>query len=172
MIKHQGFVEAVGKDGKRFKLDDGSWYSAFASTQVPRDLAADDYVQFSYVEKGEYRNIKGNVTKATPPASSGMTAAGVSGASESEHPYLDKKGYVLKMFPVPGLHPDRSIIRQNSLGHAINVLNNRGWMADDCEKYAEAAVGVARIFEAYSTGEIDVELADEEIRKLQAREAS
>lgn len=174
MNKTQGTVDAMGRDGKRFKLEeDGQWYSAFATSQMPRGIEVGSYVSFTYVEKGEYRNIKGNVTLSTAPASTPMTAAGVASAEGSTaHPYLDKKSYVLKMFPVPALHPDRSIIRQNSLTHAMSCLRDRGWKALTCQEYAEAAIEVARIFEAYSTGELDNELAEAEIAKALASETS
>lgn len=178
MNKMNGTIESMGKDGKRFKLDDGSWYSAFASSQLPAGLSAGDYVTFAYVEKGEYRNIKGSVTKATPPASTPTSAAGMAAAgSASDHPYLDGKNYVKKMFPVPPLHPDRSIIRQNSLTHAVrimeeyqfDVLGESRWST--AEEAASAAVDIARIFEAYSTGEADARQAEEEVAMALASEA-
>lgn len=172
MNKTQGTVDTMGRDGKRFKLEeDGQWYSAFATSQLPRDIEVGSYVSFTYVEKGEYRNIKGNVTLATAPASTPMTGAGIV-APVATGGFVDAKGFVRKMFPVPPLHPDRSIIRQNSLTHATTVLRDRGWKADNCQEYAEAAIDVARIFEAYSTGELDNELAEAEIAKALASETS
>lgn len=179
MNKLSGEVSSVSRDGKRMQVD-GSWYSAFSTTQMPPGgVTRGDWVEFTYVEKGEFKNIKGSVTKSAAPASRPTTGA----APSTERKYTDAKGFVIKEFPVPPLHPDRSIIRQNSLSHATTLVDKSGdeWMEQfyaknsrypNLEDYAEKVIDIARMFEAYSTGDLDKEVAEEEVRKMLAREAS
>lgn len=174
MIKTTGSIEAKSKDGKRFKMDDGNWYSAFATSQI-NGCTNGDYVEFTYTSKpspdgGTYRNVKGNLTKLTPPASAPMTAGGVTGSAEKK--YTDSRGYVIKEFPLPAFHPDRSIIRQNSLSHACEILGTYGVVPSSVEAYAEQAIAVARLFEAYSAGDLDVAIVEAEMKLLTAKETS
>lgn len=168
MNKLSGEVQNVSRDGRRVQVD-GSWYSAFAPSQMPAGgVSAGDWVDFTYVQKGEYNNIKGSVTKSTAPASRPTTGS----VASTERKFTDAKGFVIKEFPVPPLHPDRSIIRQNSLSHAVAVLNAGAWFGTDPEEHAGKVIEIARMFEAYSTGDMDVEIANEEVKKMLAREAS
>lgn len=167
MNKLSGEVTNVSRDGKRVQVD-GSWYSAFASSQMPSGgVSVGDWVNFTYVQKGEYNNIKGSVTKGAAPASRPTTGA----APSTERKFTDAKGFVIKEFPVPPLHPDRSIIRQNSLSHAVDVVSYTETRST-AEEFAEKVIEIARMFEAYSTGDLDAEVAEEEVRKMLAREAS
>lgn len=173
MLNKTGFIEGVSKDGKRFKMGE-DWFSAFASSQM-NGCAKGDYVSFTYTEKPSptgdvYRNVKGNLTKATPPADAPVTAAKMFGKSSG--------GFVAKEFPVPPFHPDRSIIRQNSLAHATDLINAIGYgyiggslaHAPTAAEYAERIIEVARMFEAYSSGDLDVAIVEEEMRALTAKE--
>lgn len=168
--KISGVVQAVGRDGKRVQVD-GSWYSAFASSQFPKSgVNKGDVVEFTYVQKGEYNNIKGSVEVKAAPASMPTTGAAPSSGSG----YTNSRGFVEKQFPVPPLHPDRSIIRQNSLGHAYDVWNMLGDF-DRTIPPAEAAaqvIEIARYFEAYSTGDLDNEVAEEAVRAMLASEVN
>ena len=170
MNKLSGEVTNVSRDGKRVQVE-GSWYSAFSSSQMPSGgVSAGDWVNFTYVQKGEYNNIKGSVTKGTAPASRPTTGA----APSTERKFTDAKGFVIKEFPVPPLHPDRSIIRQNSLAHASDVINAFKYdmhgapRHETPEEYAKEVIEIARMFEAYSTGDLDAEVAEEEVRKMLA----
>lgn len=171
MIKKSGFVDGMSRDGKRFKIG-AEWFSAFAATQVA-GVTTGDYVSFTYTEKPSptgdvYRNIKGNVSKATPPADAPMTAAGVTSSGEKK--YTDSRGFVVKEFPVPAFHPDRSIIRQNSLGHAVEVVRGAPVAFSSPQEFATEVIEVARIFEAYSSGDLDIAIVEEEMRNLTATE--
>lgn len=173
MNKISGVVESKRRDGKAIQVE-GKWFSIFMGDALD-SVNKGDYVEFMYTEKANpaggdsYKNIKGSVTKKTPPASTPMSAFPAASAAGSA------RAMYAKEFPVPPLHPDRSIIRQNSLAHATKVIidgcyNPGGLGAEmDC---AEKIIAVARIFEAYSTGELDASIADEEVKKMLATDVS
>jgi hypothetical protein len=60
-----------------------------------------------------------------------------------------------KVFPIPPLHGDRAIVRQNSLTNAVNLLKEHIEFDGDMVKTAEFVVSIARVFEAYSCGDMD-----------------
>jgi len=64
-----------------------------------------------------------------------------------------------KVFPVPVDHPDRSIIRQNSLAHATRLLDGE-LDDDDFDALADKVIALARRFEAYSSGDLEVAEAE------------
>lgn len=76
-----------------------------------------------------------------------------------------------KAFPVPALHPDRSIVRQNSVTNARELVSSAGTFYDSGEptefkvnswdEAADIIIKLARKFEAYSCGDLDVERAKE-----------
>ena len=74
-----------------------------------------------------------------------------------------------KEFPVPTLHGDRSIIRQNSLKHAGDLWShlqpilseNKVPTKKDMEKAAKAIIELARQFEEYSAGDVERRVAEE-----------
>lgn len=155
-----GIVEvkaATGKmAGKSIKVGE-DWYTV----KFPSALAGiekGDYVTFEYTTNGSFNNITGKPTKATPPASTPVKAYTPTAAGG-------------RSFPVPALAPERSIIRQNSLGHACTVLRDRGYETDTCEEYASAAIEVARMFEAYSAGDLDADIVEAEVAKMLAKES-
>lgn len=175
MIKKQGFIEGVSRDGKRFKMG-ADWFSAFAASQMA-GINSGDYVSFTYTEKPSptgdvYRNVKGNVIKVPPPADAPITGKGVmSAGGGGVKPYTDARGFVQKEFPVPAFHPDRSIIRQNSLAHAteaVQWVGSPGAITD--VDMAERIIAVARLFEAYSAGDLDVAIVEAEMKLLTAKE--
>lgn len=169
MIKKSGVIETMSRDGKRFKLEGGEeWYSAFSASQVPKGTDRGMFVKFSYVETNKggtiYCNIKGNVTVEEASAT-------VSGGSGPAAPRAAAAG--AKTFPVGPLHPDRSIIRQNSLGHATEVASLFGIEgALSIEDYADHIIEIARKFEAYSAGDLDMAVAMEALEEMTASEKS
>lgn len=148
---------ATGKmAGKSIKVGE-DWYTV----KFPSALAGiekGDYVTFDYTTNGTFNNITGKPVKSTPPASTAVKAYSPSPAGG-------------RSFPVPALAPERSIIRQNSLSHALSVLRDRQWNADTCEEYAGAAIDIARMFEAYSAGDLDAEMVEAEVAMMLAKEA-
>ena len=73
-----------------------------------------------------------------------------------------------RVFPVPALSPERAIIRQNALTNArelyVGTLTGKKetLALDDA---AQHIIDIARIFEAYSTGDIDKAEAMAEVAK-------
>lgn len=151
----RGYIKAVRRDGKGFQLGDGKWY-----TCNEKDLSAKkgDEVEFNFVVNGIYNNCKGSIKKVESATPSLMAKPTGSTFGRS--------------FPVAALAPERSIIRQNSLGHAVNVVMMiAGSNSTSTSEVAEQVIEVARMFEAYSAGDLDVEIADKEVSMMLAHEA-
>lgn len=150
-----GYIKAVRKDGKGFQLDDGNWYGVFAAAQLKANKG--DYVEFAYksvIKNGnEYRNVQGVV--------SGTSVGSVSsGGSMREIPEGNNSGGQScspLMLPVM-LARERAIIRQNALTNAVN-LASVCQMARDGKVSAETVINLAREFEAYTSGDYDIDTA-------------
>lgn len=73
-----------------------------------------------------------------------------------------------KVFPVPALHGDRSIIRQNVLARATELFiaahGNKAFELDN-QHVSEIVIALARKFEAYATGDLDLAAAQTMIDK-------
>ena len=170
-----GVIKNVRRDGKGFQLGNDEWYSAFTKSQL-NGCNSGDSVEFTYTTtppKGptgaQYNNIKGEVIVK----SGGFTVSrGPAAVPKNTDGFVNDKGFKIPMFPIPPLHPDRSIIRQNSLGHAVELLAYIGFdvHSEPEEDAAHKVINVARIFESYSTGEMDKEAADEMVKKMIASE--
>ena len=81
----------------------------------------------------------------------------------------NKGGYTpanSRVFPIPPLHGDRSIVRQNALARATELyIAARGGKAFDVDKDATAVViGLARQFESYTAGDLDLAAATAEAK--------
>ena len=166
-----GVVEAVRKDSKGLMIA-GSWYSSFNAFS---GIMKSDVVSFSFVEKGQWKNIKGPIEKvtgvATADATSPPSIAELVAKSEELPPhYMIARGYMNKvqMFPIPADHPDRAIVRQNSLTNAVNLLTHTGFATSggDAAEMANIAIEVAGIFEKYSTGQLEMEEAEKVIAEM------
>jgi hypothetical protein len=67
------------------------------------------------------------------------------------------------VFPIPLLHGDRAIVRQNSVTNATKAVQDFGVEDPEnlsLEDYAALIIKVARMFEAYSCGDLDAQLAE------------
>lgn len=63
-------------------------------------------------------------------------------------------------FPIPALHGDRAIVRQNSLTNAVNLLReDKEAVKMVAVDRANLVLDIARMFEAYSCGDLDMEHA-------------
>lgn len=69
-------------------------------------------------------------------------------------------GYAAKVFPIPPLHGDRAIVRQNSVTNASKIVADFKGKYESIEAYTEAVIATARMLEAYSCGDIDRALAE------------
>lgn len=72
--------------------------------------------------------------------------------------------YSSKVFPIPPLHGDRSIVRQNALARATELfIACRGGKAFDFDEAStKVIISLARQFEAYTAGDLDLREATEE----------
>jgi hypothetical protein len=63
-----------------------------------------------------------------------------------------------KVFPIPALHGDRSIVRQNALARATDLyIAARGGKPFELdESSTELVIALARRFEAYTAGDLDM----------------
>jgi hypothetical protein len=150
--------ETISKPGKRpFTVHkvcvDGMWYEAGYTKPA---FGIGEQVNFEAEKKYGKMAITSTINRgagggsapapSAPPASSGGGGGGRS------------YGGVAKEFPVPALHPDRSIIRQNALAHATKLVCDAGVIeaGDNLDDWAETIVGLAYKFEEYATGQREV----------------
>ena len=73
-------------------------------------------------------------------------------------------GYKEKVFPIPALHGDRSIVRQNALARATELyIAARGGKPFDLDDTSfDLVIKFARKFEAYTAGDLDLAEAEAE----------
>ena len=64
-------------------------------------------------------------------------------------------------FPIPALHGDRAIVRQNSITNATKLVTDTITKTDsaDWESLANHVIEIARMFQACSCGDLDMEQA-------------
>lgn len=128
----------------------GDWYSAGFK---PCPYEEGQTICAEYTMNGAYKNISGY---GAAPAGASPTASGAAPAASG--------GYArapAKEFPLQADHPDRVIVRQNSLAHATNLVSCN-LIPDDGltdEAIAERVITMAYLFEAYSTGDRETEAA-------------
>lgn len=147
-----GEIEAKtgkGKYGTYGILVNGKWYNSKYEARCEKG----DTVEFDDGGKNYYNKLK---------------VVGGSGGSSSPSPGRS----ATPGFPVALDTKDRAIVRQNSLGHATSLVSNMieagalkfpKWEDREAatEAYAVLCVDVARIFEAYSSGDADAAAATE-----------
>ena len=139
--KVTGKIDSMRKDRKGIQVN-GTWYSAFLSTQLDAVKYGEE-VEFVFeaVQKGDqvYNNIKGDVKPlggSQPQQAAGAPTVQASSA----------------VWPSPVDARGRQIIRQNSMGNAVAYA---AAFMQDAGASPEDVVKVARVFEAYCTGESD-----------------
>ena len=120
-------------------------------------FAIGDEVDFQYTENTYGKNVdlasvqmlKKGAGAPTPSAST---------ASPGKAPYSPPS----KVFPIPLLHGDRAIVRQNSITNATKAVADFVESGDieNIEQYAETIIKLARMFEAYSCGDLDAQAAE------------
>lgn len=73
-------------------------------------------------------------------------------------------GYSAKVFPIPPLHGDRAIVRQNALARATDIyIAARGGKPFELEADSlDFVIRLARKFEAYTAGDLDLAEAEAE----------
>lgn len=132
------------------KGDDGTWYKCgFTKPKcsegdtIEVDVKETDYGT-EIIDPKNIRAVGGGGVSV--PAASPARSAGGGG----------RAGYD-RVFPVPALSPERAIIRQNALTNAreLYVATHGGKPFTFGETAAASIIEVARMFEAYSTGDLD-----------------
>lgn len=118
-----------------------------------------DTIDFQFTENTYGKNIdltsvrllskgEGASSPSTPPV----------GASKPSY------GASAKVFPIPPLHGDRAIVRQNSITNAVKAvhdyLNGEDTTPGHIDDYCNMVIDVARKFEAYSCGDLDMAAAE------------
>jgi hypothetical protein len=119
-------------------------------------FAIGDEVDFQYTENTYGKNVDMTSVQMIKKGTGAPTPS-ASSASPAKAPYSPPA----KVFPIPLLHGDRAIVRQNSITNATKaVYDCVGSNELDLEEYAETIIKIARKFEAYSCGDLDAQLAE------------
>jgi hypothetical protein len=167
-MKVSGAIKAMRKDRKGFQLDNGEWYSAYRP--LPEALGQGVVVEFDFVSKGQWKNINGSVqtvsgATSTHDASQApeATGGGTKFAPQLPNHYQNTNyASLIKQFPLPFDHPDRAIVRQNSLTNAVNLLTSMGMDLTKVgvDHMVDHVLEVAQKFEEYSTGDLERKALD------------
>ena len=120
-----------------------------------------DNINFSFTE-GKYGKDMDPLTVKV--ISSGDATGSV---MPSAAPPARSYGPPTRPFPIPALHGDRAIVRQNALTNARELWCSRNGQLSDGgvwspEAEADAIIKLAKLFEAYSAGDSDLEEAMKE----------
>ena len=107
-----------------------------------------DEVDFQYTENTYGKNIDHASVRMINKAPAG--AAPAPAAAPAARP-----AYAQKVFPIPLLHGDRAIVRQNSVTNATKLVVESSGKGKTPEELAEQIINVARMFEAYSCGDLE-----------------
>jgi hypothetical protein len=157
-----GTIESVAKTGKSVKIE-GQWYGAFAKSQLG-SAGVGDTIAFTYVSVEKdgttFHNIKGNVTlKGASEGGAATPATGEPSAPRAAAP-ASSYGRSSISFPLAPLDGQRVIVRQNALGHATKLwVDGKYTEHMDSNDSAAAIISLARVFESYVAGDLDMEEA-------------
>lgn len=179
--------ETITKPGKKpftvHKVSvDGVWYEC--GYKKPSGVGIGSLVQFEAEKKFGKMAVIGEVMTAaagTPPSLPisarrfvALSGGGGYSRGDSTPPQRDEfgvlrssRGDAVKEFPVPVMHPDRSIVRQNALAHATNLViafraGSEKVDLSDSEAWdaiTDRVIAVAYDLERYATGAIEREAA-------------
>ena len=148
-----GTVEAKSfnvKYGSYGMLIAGKWYNSKYEIKAEKG----DEVEF---DDGGKNYIKGLKVVSSGGASTTSTASGPSTSARSSGSGYGNRG----KFPIAKDDGQRSIIRQNSLARSIEALKAANMFDGmDPNDMVSTIISTARLFEAYSAGDIDREAAD------------
>lgn len=122
-------------------------------------FAVGDTVDFQFTESTYGKQVDATSVRMI---SKGDGKAMVSAATVSSAP---TKTYTppSKVFPIPPLHGDRAIVRQNSITNATKLVSDvqaKSKSEIDVMVLANTIVEVAKVFEAYSCGDNDAMAAE------------
>ena len=142
----------------------GVWYQTgfkFSGLNVG-DVVSFDYTEDQY---GKQVAVASIAKGATPVLSGGSVPSSALPVGRAPAPSYSSKG----VFPIPALDGQRSIVRQNALTNAREAVMQKlgGEAALNLNQLGEAIVRLARYFESYTTGDMDME----EVKSEMAAEA-
>jgi hypothetical protein len=139
----------------------GKWIKCgFKNPNVEAGYTVDfDAIQGTYGLETKAVNIvaRGGVAPA-PAATAPMPVATSAAAIAPSAPAKTYTPYKEKVFPIPPLHGDRAIIRQNALARATDIyIAARGGKPFELEGATlDLVISFARKFEAYTAGDLDL----------------
>ncbi len=117
-----------------------------------------DEVDFQYTDGTYGKSVDLASVRLIKKGAGGASAAPTAAASA---PAKGSYTPAAKVFPIPPLHGDRAIVRQNSITNATKAVSDFGLDVDSLEEHAQRIIDVARMFEAYSCGDLDLAKAEE-----------
>jgi hypothetical protein len=116
-----------------------------------------DTIDFQFTENTYGKNVDLNSVQLLAKGEGAPTTTPApTPPSPSKAPYSPPT----RPFPIPALHGDRAIVRQNSLTNAVQLLREDKEIAKlSGDDRATTIISIARMFEAYSCGDLDMEQA-------------
>jgi hypothetical protein len=150
---------------------DGTQYSN-GFTKPPCEVG--NTVSFDFTS-GKYGNelLKGSLMAV---ATGGSTPPTSTPSPMPPSPPTRAYGPPVKPFPIPPLHGDRAIVRQNALTNArelyVACAPAGELTVSDFNAVADNIIQIARRFEAYSCGDLDFEAATREEKATPAKKSS
>lgn len=175
MSMMSGVVEAVStkdvttkfgvKPTYSFKVN-GTWIKAgFKNPNVDVGFTV-DFDATSTTYGMETKSV--NIISRTPPPSTAVVGT----PTPSAAPARSSSGYSAKVFPIPPLHGDRSIVRQNALARATDLfIAARGSKPFDLDGMTlDLVISFARKFESYTAGDLDMAEALKEQTEMENAE--
>jgi len=170
MTMFTGTVDAVNSKEVKTKfgpkptfsfLCGGKWIkTGFKSFDVQVGYQVDfDATEGSYGWEAKAVNILSRGTTGSSPspsASAGSSAAAAIPVVSRSAPM--GSGYRDKVFPIPPLHGDRSIVRQNALARSTDLyIHAKGGKPFEMDSVVcDLVIRFARTFEAYTAGDLDM----------------
>lgn len=165
-----GVVEAVSTKDVTTKFGvkptysmkiNGAWVKCgFKNPGVDVGYTVDfDGIAGTYGLETKAVNILSRTAAAVPTAVASPASVPVPAKS-----YGGGGGYKDKVFPIPALHGDRAIVRQNALARASDLyIAARGGKPFELEASTlDLVIAFARKFEAYTAGDLDLAEAEAE----------
>jgi len=165
MTMMSGVVEAVSTKDVTTKFGTKPTYSFKVNGTWIKCGFKNPNVEVGYtVDFDGVTGTYGVETKAVNITSRAAAPAATPAVTSTASPKAAYSGYKEKVFPIPPLHGDRAIIRQNALARATDLyIAARGAKPFDLDKSnLGLIIEFARTFEAYTAGDLDMAQAMEE----------
>ena len=123
---------------------------------VPKNFHIGNFYEIDTEKKFGKDQYKGHTQ-----ASEGSAPAPSAAPAGAPPHYQKDIGWLAKQFPVPIDHPDRSIIRQNAVAHAMKALELSGRLeGGDAEVIIDEAIKLAMKVEDFTTGDYEYKMLD------------